>query len=172
MPPPRIATFILPSAMVPAPAHVAPADLHIGFQRSIPPCRYRTKGREVAIRRRWQAQPRGSQLFVRRNRAHPGKTASIRRTAANAIERYRNVNAAEFNRPRAAGRSLLEHRPAGLAEAGLLPPQAAGDGPDVGDFAGAETVDVGRAGPPLCRRPRFGQRRIGCEQREKETKCG
>jgi hypothetical protein len=54
--------------------------------------------------------------------------------------------------------SLLEHRPAGLAEIGLLPPQAGGDGPDVGDFTGAETVNVGRAGPFLLRRSRFGSR--------------
>lgn len=48
--------------------------------------------------------------------------------------------------------SLLEHRPAGIAEAGPLPAQAGGDGPDVRDFAGAKPVDVGRAGLFLFRR--------------------
>jgi hypothetical protein len=43
--------------------------------------------------------------------------------------------------------SLLEHRPAGVAEARLLPPQAGGDGAGVGNFAGAKAIDVGRAGP-------------------------
>jgi hypothetical protein len=59
--------------------------------------------------------------------------------------------------------SLLEHRPAGIAETGLLPPQAGGDGANVGDFAGAKTVDVGRAGPSLLRRCQIGQRRACAE---------
>jgi hypothetical protein len=47
---------------------------------------------------------------------------------------------------------------AGLAEARLLPPQAGGDGADVGDFAGAKAVDVGRAGPFLPGRAGLGRR--------------
>ena len=54
--------------------------------------------------------------------------------------------------------SLLEYRPAGVAEAGLLPPQAGGDRPRVGDFAGAETIEVGRARPLLFRRADIGRR--------------
>jgi hypothetical protein len=46
---------------------------------------------------------------------------------------------------------LLEHCPAGLAEVRSLPPQAGGDGADVGDFAGAEPIDIGGAGAPLFR---------------------
>ena len=38
--------------------------------------------------------------------------------------------------------SLLEHCPAGFAEARLLPPQAIGDGADIWDFAGTKPVDV------------------------------
>ena len=52
--------------------------------------------------------------------------------------------------------SLLEYGPAGLAEAGLLPPQAGGDGPNVRDLAGAKPIDVGRAGPFLFLRSGFG----------------
>ena len=48
--------------------------------------------------------------------------------------------------------SLLEDGLAGVAEARLLAAQAVGDGPDVGDFAGAETIDVRGAGPTLLRR--------------------
>jgi hypothetical protein len=44
---------------------------------------------------------------------------------------------------------LLEHRRTCRAQASLLPAQAGGDGPRVGDFAGAKPVDVGRAGPAL-----------------------
>lgn len=44
---------------------------------------------------------------------------------------------------------LIEHGAAGLAEARAVTAQAGRDGADVGDFAGAEPVDVGRAGPSL-----------------------
>jgi hypothetical protein len=47
--------------------------------------------------------------------------------------------------------SLLEHRPAGLVQTRLLAPQAGRDGADVWDFAGAEAIDVGRAGLALLR---------------------
>ncbi len=68
--------------------------------------------------------------------------------------------------------SLLEHGPAGRAQTGLLSPQAGGDGADVRDFAGAETIDVGRAGPSLLRRPRCGRQGAGCEQRERQSQIG
>src|SRR5450755_3899871 len=61
----------------------------------------------------------------------------------------------DFNSP-AGVHSLLEHGPAGVAKAGLLPPQARGDGPNVRDLAGAKPVDVGCAGPFLVRRSGFG----------------
>jgi len=47
--------------------------------------------------------------------------------------------------------SLLEHGATGLAEAGLLPTQAGGDRPHVGNFARAKPVDVRRTRPPLLR---------------------
>ena len=56
---------------------------------------------------------------------------------------------------------LLEHRPAGLAEVGFLPPQTGGDRLHIRDFAGAETVDVGRAGPLLFGCCEFGERGPG-----------
>jgi hypothetical protein len=64
---------------------------------------------------------------------------------------------------------LLEHRPAGLAEAGLLPPQAGSDRPDIGNLARAETVDVGCAGPFLFGCCEFGERGAGREQSEKKS---
>jgi hypothetical protein len=48
--------------------------------------------------------------------------------------------------------SLLEHRSAGFAEAGLLPPQAGGNGPHIRDLAWTKTTDVGGAGFFLLRR--------------------
>ena len=63
----------------------------------------------------------------------------------------------------------FEHRPAGVAEDGLLPAQAGRDGPHVRDFAGAEAIDVGRAGLFLLRRGEVGQRRTAGEQRENQT---
>src|SRR5207302_7981305 len=71
----------------------------------------------------------------------------------------------------AAAPSLLEHGPAGRAQAGLLSPQAGGDGANIRDFAGAESIDVGRAGPSL-RRPGCGQRGTGCEQGERQSQIG
>src|SRR5207247_2978698 len=68
--------------------------------------------------------------------------------------------------------SPLEHGPAGLAQDGLLSPQAGGDGADVRDFAGAETIDVGRAGPSLLRRPGCGQRGTGREEGERQSQIG
>jgi len=44
---------------------------------------------------------------------------------------------------------LLERRRTCRAQTRLLPPQAGGDGADVGDFAGTEAVDVGGAGLAL-----------------------
>src|ERR1700681_2874392 len=58
--------------------------------------------------------------------------------------------------------SRLEHRPARLAEVRLLPPQAGDDGPDVRDFAGAKTIDIGCAGFLLFRRCCCRERRAGC----------
>jgi hypothetical protein len=58
---------------------------------------------------------------------------------------------------------LLERRPAGLAQARLLPPEAGGDGADVGDFAGTQTIDIRRAGPTLLGRAGR-MRRIGYKQ--------
>jgi hypothetical protein len=55
--------------------------------------------------------------------------------------------------------SLVEHCPAGLAKAGLLPPQAGGNRPHIRDFAGAQAIDVGRAGPALFGRCKVGPRR-------------
>jgi hypothetical protein len=48
--------------------------------------------------------------------------------------------------------SLLEHSAARIAEPGLVPPQACGDSRDARNFAGAETIDIRRAGPALGRR--------------------
>lgn len=65
--------------------------------------------------------------------------------------------------------SLLEHRPAGVAEARLLPPQAGGDGAGVGNFAGAKAIDVGRAGPLLFGRRQISQCGTGRQQRDQES---
>jgi hypothetical protein len=65
------------------------------------------------------------------------------------------------SRPHLVG-GLLERRPAGLAQARLLPPEASGDGADVGNFAGTQTIDIRCAGPTLLRRA--GRMRIGYEQ--------
>jgi hypothetical protein len=66
-----------------------------------------------------------------------------------------------------AVRLLPELRRAGRAQARLLPPQACGDGADVGDFAGTETIDVGGAGAALLGRPLvLRECRSGCKQRE------
>jgi hypothetical protein len=73
----------------------------------------------------------------------------------------------DFSRARASS-SLLEHRPAGVAEARPLSPQAVGDGPHIGDFAGAEPIDVGRAGPLLFRGREIGPRGACRRQRENE----
>jgi len=48
---------------------------------------------------------------------------------------------------------LIEHTAASLAQARPVAAQAGRDGADIGDFAGAEPVDVGRAGPALFSRP-------------------
>jgi len=57
-----------------------------------------------------------------------------------------------FARHGAVSSSLLEHRPAGFAEAGLLPPQAGGNCPHIWDLAWTKTIDVGGAGFFLFRR--------------------
>jgi hypothetical protein len=66
---------------------------------------------------------------------------------------------------------LIEGRAAGLAQARLLSPEAGGDGANIGDFAGAQAIDIGRAGPALLRRTlgAGGGRR---EQGEKESEDG
>jgi tetratricopeptide (TPR) repeat protein len=68
--------------------------------------------------------------------------------------------------------SLLEHRPAGVAEAGLLAPQAGGDGADIGDFAGAKPIHIGRAGLFLFRGGEVGQRGTGGEQGQRQRQMG
>lgn len=55
--------------------------------------------------------------------------------------------------PQALSAGLVEDAAAGFAQAGPVAPQARGDGADIGDFAGVESVDVRRAGPALLRRP-------------------
>ena len=66
-----------------------------------------------------------------------------------------------------AVRLLPELRRAGRAQARLLPSQACGDGADVGDFAGTETIDVGGAGAALLGSPLvLRECRSGCKQRE------
>ncbi len=65
--------------------------------------------------------------------------------------------------------SLFENCPAGIAEIGLLPPQACGDGPDIGNFAGAETIDVGGAGLFLLRRCQIRKRGSRCRQDDTKT---
>jgi len=65
-------------------------------------------------------------------------------------------------------RSLLEHRPARFAEARLLSPQTRRDGAYVGDFTGAEAIDVGRAGPALLRR---GRGQSGASREKAEEKA-
>ena len=44
---------------------------------------------------------------------------------------------------------LIHRGAASLAQTALVALQAGGDGADIGDFTGAKTIDVGRAGPPL-----------------------
>src|SRR5689334_14223172 len=68
------------------------------------------------------------------------------------------------------GRDLLrEYRSAGRAQARLLPAQAGGNRPDVRDLAGAEAVDIRRAGPALFWGALLGAGRTACDQREQET---
>src|ERR1700759_116144 len=45
--------------------------------------------------------------------------------------------------------SLVHRGAAGRTQTALVPLQAGCDGADIGDFARAKPVDVGRAGPPL-----------------------
>jgi hypothetical protein len=60
----------------------------------------------------------------------------------------------------------LEHRRTCRAQASLLPAQAGRDGPGIGDFAGAQPVDIGCAGPALLRCALRGcrPRRKHCEE--------
>jgi hypothetical protein len=69
-------------------------------------------------------------------------------------------------------RLLFEHRAAGFAEIGLLPPQAGSDRPDVRDFACAQTVDIRRAGPFLFRRRNVRACGTGSEHGERQRKIG
>jgi hypothetical protein len=73
---------------------------------------------------------------------------------------------------RAVSSSLLEHRPAGLAQAGLLPPQAGDNCPHIWDLACAKTIDVGGAGLFLFRRCLRSQRGSGCQQCKRQSKMG
>ena len=72
----------------------------------------------------------------------------------------------------AVSSSLLEHRPAGFAQAGLLPPKAGDNGPHIWDLAWAKTIDVGGAGLSLLRRCLRSQRGCRCEQCERQSKIG
>jgi hypothetical protein len=65
---------------------------------------------------------------------------------------------------------LLHGGTAGRAEIALLPRKTGGDGPNIGDFASAETIDVRRAGPPLLRRTKR-EGRVGGNERESEAEC-
>ena|SRR5882724_3240869 len=67
---------------------------------------------------------------------------------------------------------LLEHRPAGFAQASLLPPQAGDNGPHIWDLAWAKTIDVGGAGLFLFRRCLRSQRGCRCEQCERQSEIG
>src|ERR1700721_2361478 len=73
-----------------------------------------------------------------------------------------------FKRP-AGIHSSLEHRPAGVAETALLPPQASGDGPYIRNLAGAKPVDVGCAGPLLFRGSGLGWSPASWGQGEKQA---
>jgi hypothetical protein len=67
---------------------------------------------------------------------------------------------------------LLEHRRAGRTQARLLPAQAGGDGARIGDFAGAEPVDVGRTGAALLGSALLREGRISGEQNKQNTERG
>jgi len=64
---------------------------------------------------------------------------------------------------------LFEDSTASAAQTALLPPETGRDGADVGDFTGAQAIDVRCAGLALLRRA-DGVRRPGRAQREKETR--
>ena len=66
---------------------------------------------------------------------------------------------------------LPEHRRTGRAQARLLPAQACGNRPGVRDLAGAEAVDVGRAGPALFGGALLGSGRAARKQRDEQAEC-
>src|SRR5271163_761008 len=77
-----------------------------------------------------------------------------------------------FDRQQPLFPSLLEYRPAGLAEVGFLAPQAGGDRPHIWNFTGAEAVHVGRARPFLFGRREFGERGAnGQSEKTAERQC-
>lgn len=69
--------------------------------------------------------------------------------------------------------SVLVHGGAtGRAEIALLPHQAGGDGADIRDFAGAEAVNVRRAGAALLRRALRNGRTGGDKCQRNPERCG
>jgi len=64
---------------------------------------------------------------------------------------------------------LFEDSTASAAQTALLPPETGRDGADVGDFTGAQAIDVRCTGLALLRRA-DGVRRPGRAQREKKTR--
>jgi hypothetical protein len=66
---------------------------------------------------------------------------------------------------------LLEHRRTGRAQARLLPAQACGNRPGIRNLAGAQAVDVGRAGPALVGSALLGIGRADRHQCEQEAEC-
>ena len=75
----------------------------------------------------------------------PGSQSFLTK-AASCFAPYVVGRGCNFTHHGAVSSSLLEHRAAGLAEAGLLPPQAGGNCPHIWDLACAKTIDVGGAG--------------------------
>jgi hypothetical protein len=72
-------------------------------------------------------------------------TASVQNTRFYRIYKSDDFSDGLPSTAESASTSPLEHRPAGVAETGLLASQAGGDGPDVRDFAGAKSIDVRHA---------------------------
>src|SRR5690348_871425 len=64
--------------------------------------------------------------------------------------------------------ALLHQGAAGRAQIGLIADHASGDGADIGNFAGAKTIDIGGAGAPLLGRALSCQRRAGRSQGDQQ----
>jgi hypothetical protein len=95
----------------------------------------------------------GRYLFPnRKGRPISTNALEVALNAASCFARYVVGCGCNFARHGAVSSSLLEHRPAGFAEAGLLPPQAGGNCPHIRDLAWTKTIDVGGAGFFLFRR--------------------